>query len=70
MEDVFLKVANGEDTGAYKEAIFKMPKIKQQLLESFMDVRNNSLLLQKGTMDVNGKSTVIDQQGRPQLGVA
>lgn len=54
MEDVFLKVANGEDTGAYKEAIFKMPKIKQQLLESFMDVRNNSLLLQKGTMDVNG----------------
>ena len=65
MEDTFVKIANGEDAGAYKEVIFKMPKIKQQLLDSFMEARNNGMLLQKGTMDVNGKSTIQDRQGRP-----
>lgn len=64
-EETFVKIANGEANGDYKEVIFKMPKIKQQLLDSFMDARNNSLLLAKGTMDANGKSTVIDYQGRP-----
>jgi hypothetical protein len=64
-EDVFLKISNGEDGGAYKEAIFKMPKAKEQALASFMEARNNALLLQKGTMDVNGKSSIIDKLGRP-----
>ena len=41
-----------------------MPKIKQQLLDSFMEARNNSMLLAKGTMDANGKSTIQDRQGR------
>lgn len=60
MEDVFIKISNGEEGGAYKEAIFQMPKVNQILLESFMDARNNALLWQKGTMDKNGKSTVFD----------
>lgn len=59
-EDVFVKISNGEEGGAYKEAIFQMPKVNQLLLESFMDVRNNGLLWQKGTMDANGKSTIMD----------
>ena len=42
-----------------------MPKVKQQLLDSFMEARNNGLLLAKGTMDANGKSVVIDREGRP-----
>jgi len=64
-EETFVKIANGEDNGDYKEAIFKMPKVKQQLLDDFMNQRNNSLLLAKGTMDANGKSTILDRQGRP-----
>lgn len=65
MEDTFVKIANGEDAGAYKEVIFKMPKVKQQLLDNFMEVRNNSMLMAKGTMDANGKSSIQDRQGRP-----
>jgi hypothetical protein len=65
LEDTFVKIANDEDGRAYKEVIFKMPKIKQQLLDSFMEARNNGMLLQKGTMDANGKSTIQDRQGRP-----
>ena len=64
-EETFIKIANGEDQGDYKEVIFKMPRVKQQLLDSFMEARNNSLLLAKGTMDANGKSTILDRQGRP-----
>lgn len=63
-EDAFVKIANGEEGGSYKEVIFKMPKAKQQLLDSFMDARNNSLLFSKGTMDANGKSTIQDRKGR------
>ena len=63
-EEAFVKIANGEGGGDYREAIFKMPKIKQQLLDSFMEARNNSMLLAKGTMDANGKSTIQDRQGR------
>lgn len=66
MEDTFIKIANGEAGGEYKEAIFKMPKISQVLLTSFMEARNNSLLHAKTTMDENGKCTVHDPHtGRP-----
>ena len=65
MEDTFVKIANGKEGGAYEEVIFKMPKVKQQLLDNFMISRNNNLLLAKGTMDENGKSTIQDYQGRP-----
>lgn len=66
MEDTFIKISNGEGGGDYKEAIFKMPKVKQVLLESFMESRNNNLLFAKSTMDENGKSTIHDPHtGRP-----
>ena len=60
MEDTFVKIANGEGGGDYKEVIFKMPKIEQVLLNSFMEARNNSLLFAKTTMDENGKCTVSE----------
>lgn len=65
MEDKFVKIANGENDPTRKQAIFKMPGMKKLLLDNFMDARNSSLLWQKSTMDVNGKSTVSDRQGRP-----
>ena len=66
MEDTFVKIANGEGGGDYKEVIFKMPKVEQVLLNSFMEARNNSLLFAKTTMDENGKCTVHDPHtGRP-----
>jgi hypothetical protein len=66
MEDTFIKISNGEGGGDYKEAIFKMPKVKQVLLESFMESRNNNLLFAKSTMDENGKATIHDPHtGRP-----
>ena len=65
-EEAFVKIANGEEGGAYKEVIFKMPKVEQVLLNSFMEARNNSLLFAKTTMDENGKCTVHDPHtGRP-----
>lgn len=57
MEDSFLKISKGEGS-EYKERIFKMPKIKADLMKQFMESRNNTLLLGKSTMDVNGKCTV------------
>lgn len=57
MEDTFIKVASDKTN---KSAIFKMPKMKQLLLDSFMNIRNNGLLLGKSTMDANGKATIND----------
>jgi hypothetical protein len=43
-----------------------MTKVKQVLLESFMESRNNNLLFAKSTMDENGKATIHDPHtGRP-----
>lgn len=64
-EDTFVKISKGEGTGEYKEAIFKFPKLHEVLLNSFMEARNNALLWGKSTMDENGKSTIIDTEGRP-----
>jgi hypothetical protein len=65
LEDVFVKVSKNENGGDYKEAIFKMSGGNKLLLDNFMEAKNNGMLLQKGTMDANGKSTIIDAQGRP-----
>lgn len=66
MEETFVKIANGEGAGDYKEVIFKMPKVQKALLDTFMEDRNNSMLLDKTTMDKDGKCTLIDPStGRP-----
>jgi len=65
MEDQFIKIAKGDEAHGWKSAIFKLPAMKKVLLDNFMAARNNSLLWQHTTMDVNGKSTIADRQGRP-----
>jgi len=68
MEDQFIKVAQGEGTGELKEKIFKLNKMEKDLLDGFQTVKNNALLWQKTTMDANGKSTVLTEDGRPLIG--
>lgn len=65
MEDQFIKIAHGEGTGELKEKIFKLNKMEKDLLDNFQTVKNNHLLWGKTTMDVNGKSTVLTEDGRP-----
>jgi hypothetical protein len=66
LEDQFIKIANG-DPGSedYKEKIFKLNKMERDLLTNFQQAKNNHLLWGKTTMDVNGKSTVVTEDGRP-----
>jgi hypothetical protein len=64
METQFIKIASGEGTGEMKEKIFKLNKMEKDLLEAFQTVKNNALLWQKTTMDANGKSTVLTEDGR------
>ena len=65
MEDQFIKIAQGEGAGEMKEKIFKLNKMEKDLLDAFQTVKNNALLWQKTTMDANGKSTVLTDDGRP-----
>ena len=65
MEDQFIKIATGEGTGEMKEKIFKLNKMEKDLLNNFQTVKNNALLWQKTTMDANGKSTILTEDGRP-----
>lgn len=65
MEDQFIKIAQGENTGELKEKIFKLNKMEKDLLDAFQTSKNNALLWQKTTMDANGKSTVLTEDGRP-----
>lgn len=67
MEDQFIKISKGEDTGELKSQIFKLNKMEKDLLDSFQFVKNNHLLWGKTTMDVNGKATVTTEDGRPKL---
>lgn len=65
MEDQFIKIAQGDGTGELKEKLFKLNKMEKDLLDNFQTVKNNALLWQKTTMDANGKSTVLTEDGRP-----
>ena len=67
LENQFIKIAEGEGTGDYKEKIFKLNKMEKDLLDNFQFSKNNALLWQKTTMDANGKSTVLTEDGRPWL---
>ena len=67
LEDQFIKVAQGKNGGELSEQIFKLNKMEKDLLDSYQFVKNNALLWQKTTMDANGKSTVLTEDGRPKL---
>lgn len=65
MENQFIKIASGEGAGELKEKIFKLNKMEKDLFDNFQIAKNNHNLLGKTTMDVNGKSTVVTEDGRP-----
>ena len=66
MEDTFIKIGKGENQGCLTEKIYKLDPMKKNLIENFLYVRENMMLLAKGTMGVDGKSTLADKAtGRP-----
>jgi len=65
MEDQFIKIAQGDGNGELREKIFKLNKMEKDLLDAFQTSKNNALLWQKTTMDANGKSSVLTEDGRP-----
>lgn len=65
MEQTFIKLSRGSESNGWESKIFAWPDKKRVLMDSFMTARNNALLLQHGTMDINGKATITDRQGRP-----
>ena len=65
MEDQFIKISKGEGAGELKEQLFKLNKMEKDLIDSFQFVKNNGLLWNKTSMDVNGKSTIMTEDGRP-----
>lgn len=60
-EQAFIKLSRGSDANGWEEKIFAWPEKKKLLLSNFMAARNQSLLWQHGTMDVNGKATICDR---------
>ena len=66
MEDSFIKIGKGENQGCLTEKIYKLDPMQKNLMENFLHVRENMMLLAKGTMGVDGKSTLSDRNtGRP-----
>lgn len=66
MEDTFIKIGKGENQGCLTETIYKLDPMKKNLIENFLYSRENMMLLAKGTMGVDGKSTLSDRNtGRP-----
>ncbi len=64
-EAQFIKIAQGEGTGEMQEKIFKLNKMEKDLMDNFTTGKNNHLLWGKTTMNVDGKSTVLTEDGRP-----
>lgn len=66
MEDTFIKIGKGENQGCLSEKIYKLDPMKKNLIENFLYARENMILLAKGTVGADGKSTISDRgTGRP-----
>ena len=61
MEDTFIKIGKGENQGCLTEKIYKLDPMKMNLIENFLYVRENMMLLAKGNMGVDGKATISDR---------
>lgn len=61
MEDTFIKIGKGENQGCLTEKIYKLDPMKKNLIENFLYVRENMMLLAKGNIGVDGKSTISDR---------
>lgn len=60
MEDQFINIATKD-----KDFVYKLSGAEKVCLDSYMAARNNKLLFSKGNFDVNGKTTISDEIGRP-----
>lgn len=60
MEDQFIQIATKD-----KEFTYKLTGAEKVCLDSFMAARNNKLLFSKGNVNVDGKTTLHDEIGRP-----
>lgn len=66
MEDTFIKIGKGENQGCLTEKIYKLDPMKKNLIENFLYARENMILLAKGTVGPDGKTTLADKAtGRP-----
>jgi hypothetical protein len=60
LEDIFIKTGKNEGKGTSTETIYKMKKKEKELLDNFLQARNQALLFGKTNVDVNGKTTIFD----------
>ena len=66
MESTFISIGKGEGNGNVQETIYKMDSVEKNLLQNFLEVRNNGLLFNRTNVDKNGKPTISDPDtGRP-----
>lgn len=64
-ENVFMNICDDKDSSK-TEGVYKMLKKEKELLDTFMYAVNSGLTFNKGTVDVNGKTTISDpDSGRP-----
>lgn len=66
MEDTLIKISQGQNKDCMQDTIYRMDPMKKVLMDNFMLAREQMLLLAKGTVNVDGKSTLSDRAtGRP-----
>lgn len=66
MEDTLIKIGQGADQGCLTETIYRMDPMQKVLTDNFMLAREQMLLMAKGTINSDGKSTISDRAtGRP-----
>ena len=66
MESTFISIGKGEGNGSIQETVYKMDSVEKNLLQNFLEVRNNGLLFNRTNVDKNGKPTISDPDtGRP-----
>ncbi len=63
MEDIFIQIGKGDKD----DPVYKMNTAEKDLMDSFMEVRNNKLLFGKSDVDETGKPKIFDSDGRPIL---
>lgn len=64
-EDMFINLGKGKGSGEDSEQIYKLEKLKANLLKNFNEACNNMLLLARTNVTADGKPTLYDAQNRP-----
>lgn len=64
-EPVFMRISDDKNKNK-GQAIYKMVKKDQELIDTFMYIQNNGMLFNRGTVDKDGRSAITDpSSGRP-----